>query len=427
MDKILSDIFTDNKRWEKAIQIGVDKNINKGLLSKLCSPEERVRMAKEFYNGTYVISPPHTAKIPKNELDEQGNMKYRTVYINEPVDRILLSIINDYLFEKMSEMVHPRCKSYQTGIGCGKIVQEASRRICLSDGIIGFKSDLSKYFDSVPIEYIDKAFDAVEAKLGKSCVIDVVRKYYHQDTYFEGKDRDNLIESYQSLKQGCAVASWLADVILYHIDEKLSHLNGFYVRYSDDVLFIGPDYQQAHDILVEELGKMQLKVNAKKDEWLDQYHWFKFLGFSIKGRDISLSQSRIKTFQKEIEDRTIKSGDDSQRTIVNRVNRYLYKGFQGFSWATSVLPVINVKQDIDQLNKFVMDCIRGSVTGRKKVGGLGFVKNQKFGCINRGRGRNVTSNRSKTEARIEGYRSLGCMRNALLCSKSTYDSLVSSL
>ena len=82
---------------------------------------------------------------------------------------------------------------------------------------------MSKYFDSVPIEYVDWAFDKVEEKHGKSALIDIIRDYYHTDLYF---DEDNeLGEKYQSLKQGCSVAAWLADVILYHIDEKLASLD----------------------------------------------------------------------------------------------------------------------------------------------------------------------------------------------------------
>ena len=50
---------------------------------------------------------------------------------------------------------------------------------------VGFKADLSKYFDSVPLKYIDEIFDRMEQKVGKSKIIDVVRKYYHTDLCFD--------------------------------------------------------------------------------------------------------------------------------------------------------------------------------------------------------------------------------------------------
>lgn len=317
-DRIL-EMFFEKARWQYAIEKGLFKDMNKAVMYQLTTPEARLAMYQRIKSGNYKIMPPHTAKIPKDNGD------FRTVYVNEAVDRILLSIANDLLFELMPEMVHPRCTSYQKGIGCGRVVQDVSRIIYSADGkIIGFKSDLSKYFDNVPIRFVDWAFDRVEEKFGKSALIDVIRDYYHTDIYFD--EDNNLCEKYQSLKQGCSVAAWLADVVLYHIDEMLSNLDGYYVRYSDDILFVGKDYEKAMDILKSELEKMQMTLNPKKVEYLDANHWFKFLGYSIKGHNISLSSTRIKTFQKEIEKRTIKKRDTTMTKAINAVNRYLYKG-----------------------------------------------------------------------------------------------------
>lgn len=420
MADIILQKFFEIERWTKAIEKGVVKDIRKDQLILLTSEETRIQMYRAMYNGTYEISPPHTAKIPKDNGD------FRTVYVNEPIDRIVLSIANDLLFELCPEMVHKQCKSYQTGIGCGKIVLEVSNTIVSANTseILGWKADLSKYFDSVPIKYIDEAFDYVEKKYGYSALIHVLRKYYHCDLYFN--EDNQLCSHYQSLKQGCAVASWLADVLLYKLDEELSSMSGYYVRYSDDMLYVGSDYQWAMERLECRLSEMEMQLNPSKVEYLSNSQWFKFLGFSIKGKDISLSSSRIKTFQKEIEARTIKKPNISLEKAVHSVNRYLYKGNGEFSWASSILPVCNVKRDIDELNKFVMDCLRAVETGKRKVGGLGYVKHKPDGCVVRGRGKNVSANRTKTN-KIAGYLTIGCMRNALLTSREVYNTLVLSL
>ena len=421
MEDVILKKFFEFDRWVKAIDKGVGKDIRKDQLIKLTSEEYRIAMYKAMAGGAYVISPPHTAQIPKD------NGEFRTVYVNEPIDRIVLSIANDLLFELMPGMLHPACKSYQTGIGCGKIVKEVSGIMVSANSKekLGWKADLSKYFDSVPIRFIDKAFDMVEAKYGHSALIDVLRKYYHCDLYFD--EKNNLCSKYQSLKQGCAVASWLADVLLYNIDEELSQLDGYYVRYSDDMLYLGKDYKKAMNILRDRLGEMEMQLNPKKVEYLSVNEWFKFLGFSIKGKDISLSSTRIKKFQKEIESRTVKNRKTTPKKALNSVNRYLYKGNGEHSWATQILPVCNVKKDIDELNKFVMDCLRAIETGKRKVGGLGYVKAQKDGCIARGKGRNVKANRSKTPVMIEGYVTIGCMQKALLTSRAVYNTLVLQL
>ena len=274
-------------------------------------------------------------------------------------------------------------------------------------------------------QFIDEAFDKVEAKYGHSAIIDVLRKYYHSDWYFDADG--NLQKSYQSLKQGCSVASWLANVVMFSLDERLSKLDGEYVRYSDDALFVGPDYMRAMEIMSEEVAMREMTLNPKKIEYLTHTRWFKFLGFSIMGASISLSSTRIKSFQKEIEARTIRAKNLSFNKAINQVNNYLYFGNGEYSWATQVLPVINVQKDVQILSVFVADCLRAVITGKTKVGGLGYVANNPDGCIQRGIGRNVKANRIKTDKTLPGYYTLGCMQNALRTSKEVYKTLVANL
>ena len=420
MNDVLLQKFFEMERWEQALETGVDKHIDKGELRKLTSPETRLAMYDCIVNDCYEIAPPHQVQIPKDNGD------VRIVYVNENVDRIFLSIANNLFFEMFPEFVHKSCKSYQSGIGCGKVVQEVSKHMVNTSGsIVGFKADLTKYFDTVTIRYIDEIFDRMESKVGKSKIIDVVRKYYHADLCFDFNGE--LIEHYQSLKQGCAVASFLADAVLYRLDDTVSMLPGFYVRYSDDLLYIGSEWGSAFQVVKSILADMEMTLNPKKVEQVYKDKWIKFLGFYIKGDQITLAKSRVKSFQKEIEARTIKQRNVSERRALNQVQSYLYKGDGTYSWATSVLPIINVGKDIDVLNTFVMDCIRACATGKKKIGGLGSVNDKADHTILRGVGKNVTANRNKTTKEIDGYLSLRCMQNALLTRRAVYETLVRSM
>ena len=420
MQDILLQKFFEMERWEQALETGVDKHIDKGELRKLCSPEIRIAMYNAIVSDNYEIAPPHQVQIPK----DNGDM--RIVYVNENIDRIFLSIVNNLFFEMFPEFIHNACKSYQSGIGCGKIVQEVSRQMIKTDNEkVGVKLDLSKYFDSVPIKYVDEIFDRMEDKVGKSKIIDIVRKYYHTDLCFDFNG--NLIEHFQSLKQGCAVASFLADAVLYHLDDTVSKLNVYYVRYSDDLLIIGTGWEVAFKIIQNMLSEMKMTLNPKKVEIVYKDKWVKFLGFNIKGNQITLSKNRVKSFQHEIEKRTIKSSKNTLKRALNQVNSYLYKGDGTYSWATSVLPIINVEKDIDTLNQFVMDALRACATGKKKIGGLGSVNDRKDYTVLRGTGKNVTANRRKTPKEIDGYLSIACMRNAILTRHAVYETLVRSM
>ena len=419
MDILLQKFF-EKERWEQAIEIGVGKGIDKGELRKLTSPEVRVAIYNAIVTDNYEIAPPHQAAIPKDNGD------FRIVYVNENVDRIFLSIANNLFFEMFPEFIHKSCKSYIAGVGCGRIVQEVSKEMVnLKRKEVGFKADLTKYFDSVPIRFIDNIFDEMEKKVGKSKIIDVVRKYYHADLCFDIDG--NLIEHYQSLKQGCAVASFLADAVLYKVDLILSSLPGYYVRYSDDLLVISDNWEQSFMTLRSMLRDMELTLNPKKVEELYTDKWFKFLGFNLKGSMITLSKSRVKSFQKEVEERTIKQRNISPKKALNSVNNYLYRGNGKYSWSTSVLPIINVEKDIETLNQYVMDALRACATNKKKIGGLGSVNDKEDYTILRGTGKNVTANRKKTEKEIEGYLSIGCMRSALLTSREVFETLIRTL
>lgn len=399
--------------------MGVGKHIDKAELRQLTSPHIRVALYEAMKSGNYAIAPPHVALIPK---DEPG--KFREVMICENVDRVVLSIINNLFFELFPEFVHKSCYSYRTGIGCGKVVKNVAAECAnLRCDIIGKKFDLSKYFDSVAIEHIDRLFDTMEMKYGRSVIIDIVREFYHSNILFDAEG--NLIEEFKSIKQGTATSSFMADALLYHIDEVMSNLPGVkYWRYSDDILVLGENYEAADVILKEMLADMGLTINPRKEQLLDKHHFFKFLGFNIRGANITLSKGRVKTFQKEIEARTIRQRNISPKRALNQVNTYLYKGNGQHSWATSVLPIINVRQDIDELNMFVMDALRACATGKKKIGGLGSVAGEVDRTILRGTGKNVAANRAKTPKEIEGYLSIECMRRAMLTSREVYETLV---
>jgi len=421
VDFLLKEFFK-KERWESAIDVGVGKKIDKGELRALTTPETRIRLYEAIRNNQYAIAPPRITLIPK---DEPG--KFREVMICENIDRIVLSIINNMFFELFPEFVHNSCYSYKSGVGCGKVVQAVSREcVKIKGDVIGKRYDLQKYFDNVAIEYIDDLFNKMETKYGKSKIIDIVREFYHSNLLFD--ENGELIEVYKSIKQGTATSSFMADALLYHIDEFFSNFKGIeFWRYSDDILIIGDNYKTADKILKNMLMDMGLTINPKKEQTLYKNQWFKFLGFNLKDDMITLSKSRVKTFQKEISDRTIKQRKITLKRAINQVNSYLYIGDGQYSWSTSVLPIINVQKDIDTLNTFVMDAIRACVTGKTKIGGLGSVNDKPDHTILRGTGKNVAANRNKTGKEIDGYLSISCMRNALLTDKEVYEMLVRGL
>ena len=88
MDKLLEEMFK-RERWEKAIATAVDKNMPYDELETYCNPDTLKKLYILIKEDEYSIIPPHQQSIPK---DDGGT---RIVYINENLDRIILSIINE--------------------------------------------------------------------------------------------------------------------------------------------------------------------------------------------------------------------------------------------------------------------------------------------------------------------------------------------
>ena len=417
-DLILSRFF-EIERWRDAIENGMGKEMSQDLLRAMCEPKNRAALYRAIRDGRYRIEPPHTAFIPKDVPGE-----FRTVYVNDEADRVILSIANTLFFELTPDLIHHSCRSYRKGVGCGSVVREVARHAAqLTGETIGWKSDLSKYFDSVAIEHIDMAFDILEERFGQSALVDMIRDYYHSDEYLD--EKGTVCHKYMSLRQGCAVSAWLSDVILYHIDEELSRLDGLYIRYCDDMLFLGPDHDKAMSLLQSRLSEMGLSLNPRKVESIGPERWFTFLGYSIRGHRLSLSPGRLVYFQRLV-DTTARETESATR-MTQCLCRRLFSGHDWKCWATQVLPVINSIEDIQTLNAYIMDAIRGKMTGKGRIGGLGYNRNGKDGCIVRGKGRNVASNRAKTPGRLPGYLSLMCLRNALRHSRGLYIALAKSI
>lgn len=422
-NRLLEKMF-EPERWEALIEKADLKGIDLGELKRLCEPEVRAALYLAILNEAIEFAPSHMALIPKDTPGE-----FRTVFIGENIDRVLQSLINDCLFELFPDMVHKSCKSYQKGLGTGKAVKELSNILKNNTyEIVGVKSDFHHYFDTVELNAIMKIFDIIEMRLGfkkgTEPVMNLLRKSWMNDLVF---DLDgNLVEMYCGIRQGNAVASFLADVILYELDEYMSNKYEFYCRYSDDCVTIGTDVNEILTDMNGIITKYGVSLNPKKIEVLRKDTWFKFLGFMLKDDQITLSKSRLKTFQKEIETKVLKNNKEgmSEKKAVNKINAYLYKGDGRYSWATSVLPIINVQKDIDTLNKYVMDAIRAAQTGKTKIGGLGSCIERLDFTIMRGTGKNVKANREKVSGRIEGYYSIRCMQNAILSRRAVYETIV---
>lgn len=432
-DKLLAMMF-EYDRWVELLDKADEKGINKTVLRKMSSPQVRLALYQAIASNKYVIRPPRVLLIPKDD----GTM--RKVYANEDEDRIVCTLVNDCMMELFKEYIHPSCVSYQKGMGCQEIVQRVSREVVRlgknTNEHIGYVSDFSKYFDNVSIEAIDKCFDKMELKLGFEVgtepVIEMMRKYYHNELYFD--ENGELQSKFQSLKQGCAVAAMLSCMVLYELDEYMSKTSLVYYRYSDDCLTLREDTSDIVDDINRITSKYGVTLNNKKVKPVYADQFFKFLGFKIRGKQITLSKNRVKKLQKEIVSRTLNKPNITERQAKQSVLKFLYGDADGFSWATACIGTINIENDLVEIDNFIKDCLRACKvreTQKRKskisiadIGGLGSVDNLSDRTILRGKGRKVRTYRNKTDKTIQNYKTMNCLSKAYKLGKPIYEATV---
>ena len=447
-DKLLEMMF-DYNRWVDLLDNANEKGINKTVLRKMSSPQVRLALYEAIKNNRYEIRPPRVLLIPKSDSNE-----FRKVYANEDEDRIVCTLVNDCMMELFKKFIHPSCVSYQKGIGCQEIVQRVSNEVVkrgkTTTEHIGYVTDYSKYFDNVSIEAIDNCFDKMERELGFEVgtepVINMMRKYYHNELYFD--ENGDLQSKFQSLKQGCAVAAMLSCMVLYELDEYMSSHYDLYYRYSDDSLTISSDISHVVEDINRIASKYGVTLNQKKVKPVYSNQYFKFLGFNIKSDTITLSKNRWKKLAKEVAQVTIEKPHISPTQAKANVKRVIYGDGDGYSFATSAFGAMrNCEKDVEIFNSYIMDCIRLTEVrcnynkerkakglkprvikyGMDSIGGIGVVTDRDDFTLLRGKGSKVRTARERTQKEIDHYKSVGCLLNAYKLGRPIYESVVRGL
>ena len=368
MESLLGDdklgLFFDRELWQETVDDCVDKGIHLAEVRWFTEPGNCITLAKQMLSRKYRIAPPHIIEIPKRDSAEM-----RKVYCNEPMDRFVCAQIGKVYEHMFKDRIHPQCVSYQRGIGVGRIVREISQYIAKHPGLKGAKFDIHHYFDDVPESVRDQALKELDTG---SCIDRIVWDYLHDDAVVD--EHGEIVRRYKGIAQGFAVSPFLANYILRDIDEAISGLDVLYYRYSDDILILGRDFERARSLLYNMLARKGLTINQKKVTPIDAGTWFTFLGFKIRGSEITFSEDTVKRLKRSVRCLTktrkgqpLKSEAVLRRTI-RQLNRDLYVAYlvndREFGWAEYMFSTVNVLEDVEALDRYIKDHLRHLYTGR---------------------------------------------------------------
>lgn len=338
--------------WRYVIQKAHEKNsIPSREIARFYGLYNREHVEGLLWSGEYVFQPPRRCYVPKDD----GTQREISVLSYE--DRMVMSFVTQLYYDRYSKNMSDQCFAYKHGVSVAVTVREVQKHV---GGKQITKIDLSKYFDSVQKDIILSLIDAMSFDDG---VTQVLKRFYSDDRMLVDNEP---VYHFKSLCQGCAFSSLLANLILTPLDNEMGKNTSYYARYSDDILLIADDTNNAFDRLKGMLGEYGLKINEKK---FKQYtSEVDFLGCHITSDSIILAKTRKAKIKKRIIDIVEKYGKVGDRRaqcrVIKCINQYLMHDQDGYSTLQNIFSIISSGEDVRWLNDLCRHYIRFTYTGK---------------------------------------------------------------
>lgn len=371
----LHESLKDINVWYKATD-GY-RSFDEDNLYKYTDYEKVLELVNDLYQGKYKFGIPKIGKVKKDD----GT--HREVIILEAGDRIVMRAINIALSLECRNLIHPNAVAYKEYSSVSKIIKSSRNK---SDWQV--KLDIRKYFNSVKYEQVDKLLDRVSSLNQDDIgIVSCIKEFFKDKRTY----RNNEIVSYsKGLCQGSAVSSFLANALLYNIDNYFSKHYSLYYRYSDDILIgdkFGKDVEETN-VKVESsittisnmLSEFGLEVNDKKTKiYLDGR--YDFLGYTIAGSKITLSEHRIDKIKRKLKSLRLKRQNKSikycrkvQERYIKDVYKYLAKADENYaSVLRTVFSTINSINCLVEIDKYFVQQIKTVYTRKSN-----YTTNQNF-------------------------------------------------
>jgi reverse transcriptase-like protein len=248
-------------------------------LASLCLERKKVArlLAETVSVGAYELQPAR-ARL----LNIDG--KPRMLYLLRLTDRIVHGVVAKLINERMEPFLSPRVYSYRKSQHWWRAVADFARYLrehrrarpnAKTRGLYVMRRDIEKYTDTIPVGnqsvlwsrlkellQLDPDREARSSRHWK-----LIQNIVRPETRSE---EGSLYCNIRGVPTGSPISTTLFNLYLMPLDNALATIpEGFYARYSDDVLFAHPDpsiVQEAIDRLGRILQELQLSTNKSKDQ-----------------------------------------------------------------------------------------------------------------------------------------------------------------
>lgn len=330
-----------------------------------------------LYYYEQIIKGKFPTSLPlKKTINKEGTSKKRTVYSFDEEENLVLKLIAYELY-RFDDVLCKNCYSFRRGYG----VKDAIRQFKYNrefSSMYCFKADISNYFNSISIELLLEKLDFLKTRDEKLYIL--FERILKQDMVMEN---GRPVKDNHGAMAGIPISPFFANIYLKDVDSWFLLQNIPYYRYSDDILIFAENRQLLNERMAyfyEALETHGLKINPEKVTISNPGEPWEFLGFSYENGKIDLSENTKRKTKAKIKRKAAalrrwqrKKGlaaEKAAKGFIHAMNGKFYgsKKTEDFTWSRWFFPNITEDAGLREIDAYMQQYIRYTVTGRHYKG-----------------------------------------------------------
>ena len=316
-------------------------------------------------------------EIPeKKMINKGGTGKKRVVYTFNDETVIFLKFIAFQLY-KYDDYFMDNCYAFRRSCGVGDAIKrlkankDIKKSYCL-------KMDISNYFNSIDVNRLLVKLEFI--KQNDTRLYELFERILSQEFVF---DNGVAVKDYHGAMAGMPLSPFFANVYLSNVDRKFMELGVEYYRYSDDILIFAETDELLNEykkILMQMICDEGLTINPDKTQEIMPGEKIEFLGFYYEKGSIGISANAVMKVKRKIKRKSDAlrrwqrkkglSEDKAAKGFIRAINRIFYgrENESEFTWCRWFFPYITTVNELKEIDSYVQEYIRYTVTGRHYKG-----------------------------------------------------------
>lgn len=386
---LMFDYVFDHDKWEEFYDnFSSNEHVYKNdikILREYIDSEKYLEILREYEN-TGMFPVPRLIMLSK-----KGTDKKRTVFsFDEDVSWILKfygfflheydGIFSDNLYSFRKE------RSVKTAVNRLINVKKLSQ-------MYGVKLDIHDYFNSADTDIIIRKVK--EVLVGQDKLIALFENILRNTDYVSDNNKNISDDAvHKGMMAGSPLSPFLANLYLDELDKHFDSFNGsngFYARYSDDIIFFTETKEELEtemEFVHEVLSQNKLTLNPDKVCFINPGEQFEFLGFSYRYEDsenssrnqpkmvIDVSKASFEKIKKKLKRKSravlrwkVKKQIDAEKAARVYIKYFNRKFFENpvkseLTWCRWYFPVITTDTTLREIDHYMLECIRFLYTGK---------------------------------------------------------------